>query len=277
MANEIWLGLAFGAGMVLQAGLLLKQRFRRSAVASFLKNLATALAVGVFFALNLNQFTNLQFYVGVLCFGFASAFAISFRSRLLLQVHELNLLIFNILLWYVLLENYGFSETLIWWLFVPTVFSLWVIFTKRSLNNFVRWLLYIWCLIILIALAVLGVNFRDFAYLLDGSVSIIKAVSFFFYGGLFLYLWVYIVQLLALFPVSENGKRHATKMDEIKQDALNMAWSFSPTQFSPVVSTSVLVVLTLALFLNSQLHFLPESGMLGLAFLFTSRLGNKKS
>lgn len=244
--------LCLALGMVLQACLMLRARFRSGDAGT------VALLVGIsLFALLPFQrdltYRPVQHWFAV-CLTAAVLFAGFFRARLLPRIGGRVLLAWNILFVFVALRAGVTSPILL----VPLaiVSTLTVVNAFSDIDRGFGWKVFFhaWFTIMLVVLALRGMDSGPLGELFAGDPAVTQRslVEMALTGAFTLYLVTNAFFVVALIPIKGRRQSWKDRMEEIRRHAELLASGYVWEKDDPVRSLAVLIVLPLLLFATAR-------------------------
>lgn len=283
MPNEIINIIFFGLGLAFQARTFIGSELKKED----LKQIIIDICAGLFFILLLsggiirsifveNDSVNgysLLFYSFYI--GFGTAFTLSFRDRLFSHINEVSLFAINTVFLYYLITKGGYNHPFTVIFYIPTAMILLLILFKNKLEKYQKCFILIWYLFISILVGV--INWYFISHFPENS-SYSLYVSKFFSGGIFLYIYVFMVYMLTIIPMTGRGRGEIKRGErEGKERFLLLVSSFNKTNLNSFLSLSIFVILIAVLISNYYYKFISEHFVVAFVMFSAAYLNSKIS
>jgi hypothetical protein len=277
-ANRFSSILFFGLGVAAEAFILLKDRIRYgNTVNIILWIIFGAGFLTIFFtggAVSLSSAELFAFFYSLLVLGF---FFIYYKT-IILPLNEKILAIWNIFFWYVYFKNHQLSFDLLTDILIfLTAVSFILIFLKKTLGIFWKTFLYVWFLVITIAVTLMmsesGISMPFFDTTWNNDYF-----GTFFAGMLFFYVSIYAVYILVLLsPLyirvkttnTRTGTVSGNNLKWLKKFAATMTADFSEVQIDPLKAIFMALILGAFLAANYFYKGIPDILLINLLIVFT--------
>jgi hypothetical protein len=249
-AHPVLLGiLCFGLGMALQAILMLRGSFR-TGDAKRAGLVVLFSLIGMIPGEHEEPYEPL-WHVMLMFTVLGGAFAFAFRQRLLIHVGGRILLAWNIVLAYVVMQAGWSWQRVVSLLVVPTILTVINAFTDIDRAFGWRVFFYTWFSVILVVIAISGVNAGPLAMFFDRSRQpvLLPPLEMFLTGAAYLYIVTNAWFVLALWPFPlSRSQSWSDRMGEIRRHMSLLAQGYVWEKDDPWRSLAVLVGLPLILF-----------------------------
>lgn len=196
--------LLFGLGIFAQLLLSISRKFEKSDLHHLLIVLGLTLltTLGVYIEGVVESYIfSLEELIIIAIFIFSLIASIVFIKKILPQINELVLIVWNVGFWYLYLSTFGLLNSLIPFLLVPSLFSIFIGIFRVSLGIFSKAFLYVWFMIIAILIAfmlqTLPTSIRELSSNADLLRSFFLGMTFFYVITYFFYIVAFISQYLA--------------------------------------------------------------------------------
>jgi len=253
-ADPVLLGiLCFGLGMALQAILMLRGSFR-TGDAKRAGLVALFSLIGMIPGEHEDPYEAL-WHVMLVFTMLGGAFAFAFRQRLLIHVGGRILLAWNIVLAYVVMQAGWGWQRAVSLLVVPTILTIINAFTDIDRAFGWRVFFYTWFSVILVVIAISGVNAGPLAMFFDRSRQpvLLPPLEMFLTGAAYLYIVTNAWFVLALWPFPlSRSQSWSDRMGEIRRHMSLLAQGYVWEKDDPWRSLAVLVGLPVILFAVSR-------------------------
>lgn len=282
MQSDIIYSIYFGLGVLLQAYFFIRQGFKKEDIKELIKDIGGGVLF-VFIVLvaigrseekiNLPEVSLAMIYTFFA--GFGAALTMSFRKRILPQMNQVSLLILNTIFLYYITTRLGYANFFAIFFYIPTLIGLLLILFKTELKNYQKGFLCIWYLVLLIF-----TGFINIYYISSATKSHLYSsyLSTFLAGSVALYIYVFIVYLIAFIPISDkNEYAIARRKAEVKEHFLLLTSSFRKLNINSFLSILTLFILAVVLFLNFQYKYISENLFIAIAIFLTAYLNEKLS
>ncbi len=283
MQNEIIGAIFFGLGLAFQAKTFIGNEIKKEDR----KQILIDIGAGFFFILLLlggilrsffienDPVTGYLFLFYPFYMGFGTAFTLSFRDRIFSRINELSLFALNSVLLYYMITKMGYSHPFATIFYLPTIISLLLILFKNELGNYQKAFLSFWYLIILIFSSLF--NLYYVSYFPDNYLYS-SYISKFFSGGIFLFVYVLVIYLLTIIPMSGKSISETLKGErEAKERFFLLVSSFNKSKFNPFLSLLLFVILTAGLIFNFYYGYISENLITAFVIFFAVYLNSKIS
>lgn len=280
MQSDIIYSIYFGLGILLQAYFFVRHGFKKEDVKELIKDIGG----GVLFAfivlvaigkseekINLSELSLAMIYTFFA--GFGAAFTMSFRKRIMPQMNQISLLILNTIFLYYITTRLGYTHFFAVLFYIPTFIGLLLLLFKTELKNSQKGFLCIWYLVLLIFTGFINIYYISSAqenYLYSSYLSTFLA------GSVALYIYVFIVYLIAFIPISDkNEYAIARRRAEVKEHFLLLVSSFQKLSINPFLFLLTFLLLVAMLLLNFRYRYVPENLFIIFAIFITSYFNEK--
>jgi len=187
---------------------------------------------------------------------FIFAFAILFKERLLPIINEHVLLVWNLLFLSVYLPDVLEKNFAFWLVAAPSLFVLFLALTPWKPNKLLKFLFYVWFLVIVVAIGVAHFQMMPLFHS-SASLSIGGLIAELFFGGMSsLWIGVYIVYLFILLPIPSKSQSIRDRIQTWKEDVHLMISRYSDHQLRIPMTISIVLIIGGVLLANHHWKFL---------------------
>ncbi|QQS61257.1 MAG: hypothetical protein IPN70_05225 [Candidatus Moraniibacteriota bacterium] len=266
MQTDIVYNIYFGLGIIFQSYFFIHPEFKKEDIKELIKDIGSGLlfaTIALFFVaidgamgeLTLSEI--LFVFIYTFFFVFCTAFAMSFRRRLLPKVNQVSLLILNIIFLYYITTRLGYVHFFAIFFYIPTIISILFLFFKKDLSNSQKGFLCIWYLVLSIFTAFINIYYisvapKDYAYS--------SYATTFLAGSIGLYIYVLIIYLIMFIPLSDKSEHAiARRRAEVKEHFLLLGASFQKLNINTLLFIVTSILLVALLLLNFEYKYFSEN------------------
>lgn len=282
MKSDIIYSIYFGLGILLQSYFFIRHGFKKEDIKELIKDIGGGLLF-VFIVLaaigrsegkiNLSEASLAMIYTFFA--GFGAALTMSFRKRILPQMNQISLLILNTIFLYYIISRLGYAHFFAILFYIPTLIGLLLILFKAELKNSQKGFLCLWYLVLLIF-----TGFINIYYISSATETHLYSsyLSTFLAGSVALYIYVFIVYLIAFIPISDkNEYAVARRRAEVKEHFLLLISSFKKLNVNSFLSILTFFLLAVVLFINFQYKYISENLFIAISIFLTVYFNEKLS
>ena len=274
--NFYWLGF-FVLGMVTQAFYMLRSRWEKGDI----KRILISMAVGLFGLLPFRNEDgyNLGLHLFGMCLVAAFAFAKTFQKRIISAVGARSLIILNILVVFLIVNRWGFSQYIFAIILIPTLATLINGFTDLGKYFFWQVFFYTWFAIMLVFIGLLNFGFNEFIKIFSFDVenSGIFYLNTFILGSAFLYIVTNIWFVIGLIPYKRKDQTYGERIQEIKKHMQLLAYGYIWEKENRGINFLLLVSLLVLMVLNFYYRKVDDKLVITAALALMPILGRIRS
>lgn|GEM_PF-4283149 len=282
MQSDIIYSIYFGLGIILQSYFFIRHGFKKEDIKELIKDIGGGLLFAFIILvtigrsgieINLSELSLVMIYTFFA--GFGAALTMSFRKRILPQMNQVSLLILNTIFLYYIITRLGYTHFFAISFYIPTIIGLLFLLFKKELKNSQKGFLCIWYLMLLIFTGFINVYYISSA---PKSHMYSSYFSTFLAGSVALYIYVFIVYLIAFIPISDKNKHAiARRRAEVREHFLLLISSFQKFNINPLLFLLIFLLLTVTLMLNFQFKFISENLFIVFTLFLTTYFNDKLS
>lgn len=264
MEPKLWLSILFGAGLLFETLLLLRQKL------DYKKTLGIILFLFLSLLVSFLKWEGGSIYKNIFAafLVFALFVGIIFKDEILPKISEAKLLSFTVSFWFVFLtpfqQNMYYLNLVGAVAIIPTVLTLIIGFFTFELNRWLKLLLYLWFLIINTTLLFTQISFRDFLFFFDATVAAVDFIAVFVAGMSFMIIVTNLFYLWLLIPFLPYEGTIKERRKEWKEHITGMIKKFSDYQIKPSYSLLLLLLQGGGFILNYYYRFFPSYFLINL-------------
>lgn len=280
MQSDIIYSIYFGLGIILQVYFFVRPGFNKEDIKELIKDICGGFLFSFIVLVviregeeKINLSEHLLTVIYTFFVGFGTAFTMSFRKKILPKMNQVSLLILNTIFLYYIITRLGYTHFFAIFFYIPTIISLLFLLFKKDLKNSQKGFLCIWYLVLLIF-----TGFINIYYILSAPKGHIYSsyLSTFLAGSVALYIYVFIVYLIAFIPISDRNKYAITRRRaEVREHFLLLISSFRKLNINPFLFILSFIFLAALLLLNFQYKYFSENLFIVFAIFLTVYLNEK--
>jgi len=251
--------IIFAFGMFAQAFLMLQGKWEKGDARKILVSFLIGL-LGMFPDEDEDVY-DLTFHLFLSYAITAFTFTSMFSRKLISRVGARTILILNILLLFLLYEEFGFSYIIFGVLLIPSLLTL--ANSLSDLGKTFHWqvFFYTWFSVTLVSIGILHFGFRDFftAFGWGESNEQVGILNVFFSGGVFLYILSNAWYAIKLIPLRDEYQSKQDRMRDIKKHMHLLAYGYIWEKNDLFRNIVIVIVFPLLLLLNYKFSFISKS------------------
>lgn len=263
--------LLFALGVIAQFVFTVGRKFEREDITKLVMDIVLVLFGGLYLYLKTNEDIKAVLLLSTLFF--VTLCALSFREKILPEINEIVLVVWNVGFWYLYITRFGFFNYLSLVLLAPTYLSLVVGVFKVTLNNFTKILLYVWFMIMAVGIAL---TFLPVKELINSEpIPPMSGTQAFLLGMMVFYTFTYLLYIVYFIPIPGKHQSFAVRLANIKEHAGVIVSKLNSVQYHPLLMLMILAVTSLAVYVNFTYHFISEGLLLTFLLGFSPLIGEK--
>ena len=190
-------------------------------------------------------------------FAFVFSLTVLFRKKILPEIDEVILILWNASFWYLYLGRFGFHGLLGFLALIPSCASLLVGIFRVEPDGLTKILMYVWFLIM--SLAITAMLFPIEEVIQNRPLPPTRS---FFMGMLFFYAFSYLLSILNFIPIPDKHQSFRERLDQVRDHAYLIAYKLSDFQYPPQFMLAMLSLTALGMYANYSFQLVDEKLLL---------------
>lgn len=185
-------------------------------------------------------------------------FIVLFRKKLIAKVTSQIILVWNLILFGLIISHFGITSTLTMLVAPLTILTIISNFSNVDAKFIWQVFLRVWFSCIMIAVTIFQI--ASFTNLFD----------IFFLGSLLLYIFVNVYVVLSIIPTLNKHESFKTSLRNLKNRTGELADSYIWRKDNRLYSTIIIIGITLLLYVNDYFAFLSNGTLIGITLTIMS-------
>ncbi len=263
--------LGIGLGIVIEAWQLIYWRSDRKTLGAIGFCAIGSLVAFVPFKSEVGYNLTLHFLV---CFiVFAIFFIIHFRNEILPVVNERVILIWHLIFLYVYFRKFENFNYICIFAVVIGIINLLNVLLKINWGTAIRFLFYVWFLIMIVFISVAQFTISDLALISKPEFVEQHFFYYFLLGMVCMYIFAHLWHLVRLIPIPEDGQTWRQRFKIWKSDTIFLASKYINIH-TDYTSLFIILALTALLVINYFFNIINDKYFINLAIIFIPFLAN---